>query len=228
MHIMKNKINISTAERLLHYAMAFSGGCFGVYAMLEYSNILGSAQTVNMITLTENILEADLLHTALRAGNIFIYIAGIIAALLLGRYRPKIRRTVSLVTDGIAVLVMIFMPGDLQPLLALYPLAFAVSLQWCSFSEIETYSSSTIFSTNNLRQFITHGFNFLTTHSRSELSAAMLYMFTLLFFHAGVAAVFVMWHFSAHKSILAAVPMLIFAAFLERRISADKFAEKAF
>jgi len=42
----------------------------------------------------------------------------------------------------------------MNPVLGLYPIFFAMAFQWCSFKGIGGYNSATVFSTNNLRQFV--------------------------------------------------------------------------
>ena len=44
-------------EILLHYTMSFIGGIFAIYALLEHSNVFGSAETSNMILLVNDLLH---------------------------------------------------------------------------------------------------------------------------------------------------------------------------
>ncbi len=72
---------------------------------------------------------------------------------------PKFTRLhlpyVSLFIDAMAALIVAFLPSDLNDFIALYPLYFAMAIQWCSFKGGDGFTCSTIFSTNNLRQFTT-------------------------------------------------------------------------
>ena len=88
------------------------------------------------------------------------------------------------------------MPGQMDPVLALYPVFFAMSFQWCVFKGAEGYACSTIFSTNNLKQTVLSFTEyFLAGEDEQEeraknLKKGRFFGETILFFHASVAAAY--------------------------------------
>ena len=70
-------------------------------------------------------------------------------------------RFISIGIDIFAILLLGFFPSGMSPVVALYPVFFAMPFQWCTFKAPGGYNSSTIFSTNNLRQFTTAVTQFL-------------------------------------------------------------------
>ncbi len=86
---------------------------------------------------------------------------------------PKFTRLhlpyVSLFIDAMAALIVAFLPSDLNDFIALYPLYFAMAIQWCSFKGGDGFTCSTIFSTNNLRQFTTSMTEYLCSKDPDEV-----------------------------------------------------------
>ena len=56
--------------------------------------------------------------------------------------------------DFAAICVVGFLPAKMDPVKALYPIFFVTAFQWCVFKGANGYVSSTIFSTNNLKQTV--------------------------------------------------------------------------
>ena len=75
----------------------------------------------------------------------------------------------------------------MSPVIALYPVFFAMPFQWCTFKAPGGYNSSTIFSTNNLRQFTIAVTQFLMKKDTAQRDKAKFYGMTLLSFHTGAA-----------------------------------------
>lgn len=89
--------------------------------------------------------------------------------------------------DIFAILLLGFFPSGMSPVVALYPVFFAMPFQWCTFKAPGGYNSSTIFSTNNLRQFTTAVTQFLMKKDSAQCDKAKFYGMTLLSFHTGAA-----------------------------------------
>ena len=64
-------------------------------------------------------------------------------------------KSFSLAVDAAAVLIIGLLPSDLNDFIALYPLFFAMAIQWCSFPGAVWIYRIQYFLYNNLRQFIT-------------------------------------------------------------------------
>lgn len=92
----------------------------------------------------------------------------------------------SVLIDFAACLLLAQIPGDVNPVLALYPMFFATAVQWLSYTQAAGYNSATIFSTNNLRQCFAGLTEYLYSREEKHLARFLFYGGTLLCFHAGV------------------------------------------
>lgn len=202
--------------------MSFVGGIFAIYAILEHSNVFGSAETSNMILLVNDLLTWDLFHIIIRTLSLIVYAAGITASLWMSKYRPSIQKMICIIIDAIVVVILILTPDDTHPVMALYPVAFAMSIQWCTFRGVEKNSSATTFSTGNFRQLVTNIFNYCTERNTNYLSNVKFYIFTMLSFHSGVALGYLLKPYILHNSIGLVFIPLIFAAIQEYAISFNK------
>ena len=170
-----------------HHAMAVVGGFFGVYALMTRSDTFGSSETSNLIFLTIDGLGASFPDFLIRLGATLCYIAGIVFATLMPKYLKRTDlRSLSLLIDFAACLLLAQIPGDVNPVLALYPMFFATAVQWLSYTQAAGYNSATIFSTNNLRQCFAGLTEYLYSREEKHLARFLFYGGTLLCFHAGV------------------------------------------
>ncbi len=178
------------ADLYRHLSFASVGGFFGAYAILCRSGILASAQTMNLLELTINALRGDGSAVLLHMGALLIYVAGTMMTVLLPHFFGiNMRRAVPLI-DALACAVLCFIPADANVLLALYPIFFAMSVQWSTFSGAKGFTSSTIFSTNNTKQASLALAQYIADSDRVHLKKVKFYVFTLLAFHFGAAAAF--------------------------------------
>ncbi len=176
------------AKRRLHYVMALTGGFLSGYAILNRCDLLGSAQTSNMIHTVLNLAGGTFGGLAIRLGAMVLYVSGIVATVLIPRYTKWNLQCASLAVDGAAVLILGFLPAGMDNMLALYPLFFAMAFQWCAFPGYQGYVCATTFSTNNLRQFATAATSFLCGQKENMREKMKFYGATLISFHLGVAA----------------------------------------
>ena len=202
----------------IHFNMAFIGGYLGVHAVLSFSNLLGNAQTSNLISMVTSLLSGDWQQLLHRIGGMLLYMAAIALTVYLP---PRIRcdlRLISVALDAAAAVVVGCFPEDIAPVLGLYPLFFAMAFQWNSFSGADGFVSSSIFSTNNLRQFTMAMTEVWGHHDPTHLPKAAFFGKTLLSFHAGVAASFLLWQAFGFRSAWFALLPCALAFFL---VSAD-------
>lgn len=148
-------------EKLLHYTMSFVGGIFAIYSLLEHSNVFGSAETSNMILLVNDFLQADIFHIIIRISSLLVYASGIILTIWLSKNHPTVQKKICIIIDFLAAFLLGFIPENVNPVIALYPVAFAMSIQWCTFRGISGNPSATTFSTGNFRQLVTIIYNFI-------------------------------------------------------------------
>ena len=176
------------SEVWAHFIMAVCGGFFGGYAIFGRMAVFGSAQTANLIELVGDILGRNLTDASLRLGALLLYAAAMVIFVVL--------RAV----DAAAAAATAAMPEQMDPVLALYPVFFAMSFQWCVFKGAEGYACSTIFSTNNLKQTVLSFTEYFMVREDDEeertkkLKKGRFFGETILFFHASVAAAFLALH----------------------------------
>ena len=142
-------------ERLtcwIHHSMAVTGGYLGVYALLTRADLFGNAQTCNLIYIITGLFGHDFTGVFLRIVGACIFFAGIALTVVLSKKTSCNLQYFSFTVNCITVLALGFLPSDINQVIGLYPFFFATAVQWNSFPGAYGFASSTIFSTNNLRQ----------------------------------------------------------------------------
>ena len=171
-----------------HHAMALVGGFFGGYAILTRGGTFGSAETGNLIYLVISGLTRSGWDFLLRLGSMLVYAVGIACSVLVRRYRtPACLRRCALAADAAACLLLAWIPAEVNPIAALYPVFFVTAVQWSAFSQAAGFKSATIFSTNNLRQFTEGVTEYLCGREPEQLRKLRFYGGTLVCFHLGAA-----------------------------------------
>ena len=146
---------------LIHYTLSFIGGYLGLYAIVSRADLFGNAQTANLLGVVRDLIGRNFSDMLLRVGALLIYMAAVILTVWIPEHFSADLRFISIVIDIFAILLLGFFPSGMSPVVALYPVFFAMPFQWCTFKAPGGYNSSTIFSTNNLRQFTTAVTQFL-------------------------------------------------------------------
>src|SRR5699024_8695302 len=100
-----------------------------------------------------------------------------------------------------------FFPENMNPILAVYPVFFAMSFQWCVFKGADGYACSTIFSTNNVKQTVLSFADYFMAKEETEeergeyLRKGKFFGTTLLCFHTGVAIAFLGLRFLGLRAV---------------------------
>ena len=176
-----NKERLAAA---IHYNAAFIGGCLGIYAItMRFS--FGSAETMNLLSLVADLLGRNMHDFIVRLGALILYSAGIVSSELIIERKEKMRSIISFSVDAIAVIVLFFIPADVENMIALYPIFLASAMQWCLIKGPYGYVSASIFSTNNLKQFLIGAVRKAEGKETNKVSRMHAYGVTLLSFHAG-------------------------------------------
>lgn len=192
-------------ETPLHYMMAFTGGFFGVYAILSFCDLFGNAQTANMIYFVTDLLGRNFADAFLRIGGALLFMAAIALTVYLPKHCRINLQVVSIFLDALAAVTIGLLPSDINPVLALYPFFFATAFQWNSFKGAKGFASSTLFSTNNLKQFTMAVTEVFLNKDKTHTVKAKFFGCTLLFFHVGVACSFIARTLIGPKSIWCAL-----------------------
>ena len=200
-------------ETIAHHSMAVVGGFFGVYALLTRNATFGSSETSNLIYLVVAGLSGSTHALLIRIGATLCYIIGIVFATVGIRFLKRFDfRYVAIFIDVIACLSLAQIPETIDPVLALYPMFFATSVQWQAYTEAAGFNSATIFSTNNLRQCFVGLTDYLCCHEEKSLSRFKFYGGTLLCFHAGVIYAWCCLQLWGIRSIYGCLPLLVVTA----------------
>lgn len=200
-------------KQKLHYAMAFIGGFMGAYAILNRCDLFGNAQTANMIYIAMNIVGRNVFDVIIRLGGMLIYMAGIAVTVIVPKKTDLNLQYIALALDGAVLIILGFLPHDINNVIALYPLFFAAAIQWNAFPGAFGYNSSTIFSTNNLRQFTMAVTEYLCSRESKHSHKAEFYGGVLLFYHIGVAVSYISYRFlGIESSWVGVIPVIIAAA----------------
>ena len=197
-----------------HLAFCAVGGFFGCYAVLVHSGVMGNAQTMNLLELVIDLLRWQLPDMLLHLGALALYVLGTMLTVLLHpRWGVDMHRASPLITAAMAV-VLFLLPPELDPVVALYPIFFAMSIQWSSFAGARGFYSSTIFSTNNTKQASLALAEYLCTKNREQLVRMGFFLSTLLCFHIGAAVGVGASHLWGVRGALCALPLIGWAFFL--------------
>ncbi len=195
-------------ETALHYMMSFVGGFLGIYAMLLRGGHFGSAQTANLIYLTIGWMKGSWEEIFFRLLSLLIFTGSMVAAFLLPHYLRADMRKFCIGLEAVCVVITGFLPEEMNPLAALYPIFAATAFQWGVFGGAKGRASATIFSTNNLKQMALSWAEYIRTRQKSHREDAVFYAATLGCFHLGVLAGFVALHCWAIPSIwLCLIPL---------------------
>lgn len=214
-------------QMMTHFAAASVGGFFGAYAILNFFELFANAQTSNLIHLVSSLVHRNFGNLVYIFISLFTYMAGnVLSAIMVKKCNEKMR-TVSLIIDAVAVLVVGFIVSFTKISFALLPIVFAMPVQWNAFVSDAGYASSTIFSTNNLRQATMSLVFYFTDKDKAMLEKAKYFWLTLLFYHLGVALVCVASLFlGVHSIWLCFVPITFAIAMYGRQIVAGKKSDK--
>ena len=110
----------------------------------------------------------------------------------------------AILIDMAAAQVLSVIPPDRE--YAVYFSLFAMAFQWATFASKHGYPCSTIFSTNNLRQFVDACVQVYLNRDADHSPRMRLYGGTLLSFHGGAIAVCILWRMGlGHWTILGAL-----------------------
>lgn len=207
---------------LIHYTLSFIGGYLGLYAIVSRADLFGNAQTANLLGVVRDLIGRDFSDMLLRVCALLIYMTAVILTVWIPEHFSTDLRFISIGIDIFAVLLLGFLPAGMSPVVALYPVFFAMPFQWCTFKAPGGYNSSTIFSTNNLRQFTTAVTQFLMKKDAAQRDKAKFYGMTLLSFHAGAALSLILYMIRGLAGVWLCLVPAFYAVWL---ISADRNAE---
>ena len=160
----------ATLERRLHLNMTLIGGFMVGYGVINRHDILGSAQTGNMVSLAMDAVGHADEEWFFRIIALIIYVASVSLTVILSHKISKMsQKRLSILIDGAVLLIIGFYPAEMNPFVALFPIFFGTAFQWCSFKGADGFASSSIFCSNNLRQCVTGFTEYLCSKDEQSL-----------------------------------------------------------
>ncbi len=200
----------SRHEAHVHYVTAFIGGFLGLFPILNVAGVLGSSQTSNLIECVLTAIRVDWTGLWLHLTGAVLYSSAVFLVTFLNAHSRINVKILSLLIDMAAGIVMWKMPDNLPVVVYMYPTFFAMAFQWTAFTGSYGYISSTIFSTNNLKQLVSAITEF-TFNGRPEFKLkAVFYGLTLIGFHLGIASSYLLWTCFGNTAFLFVIVAAIF------------------
>ncbi len=200
----------------IHHTMAVCGGFLGIYAILARFNVFGSAQTANLMGLIRDLVGRNFIEVAIRLGACIIYVLAIILATILEK-RVKRIQIVTIVLEIVVVGFLGIIPRTINPMIALYPMFFITAFQWCIFKGAKGYVSSTIFSTNNIKQTVVSFTEYYLLEENKEkerkekLEKAKFFGGSLLAFHMGTLCSALLYPLFGIQTVWCCIVPLVFS-----------------
>lgn len=197
-----------------HLAFCMVGGFFAAYAILCRMGVMGNAQTVNLLELVLDALAGNGAYVLYHLGSLLCYALGTMLTVLLPHLFGWNPRYLSPAVSALAAILLAFLPEDLPVLVSLYPIFFAMSFQYSSYSGADGYNSATIFSSNNTKQTFLALAEYCCHRDRSQLRRMRLFGFTLMFFHLGAVMAYFAVKWAGVAASLLVLPLLVWCAIL--------------
>lgn len=212
---------------MLHHAVSVIGGFLGGYTIFNHADIFGNAQTGNLIRLVLDLCKGDFTFIGFMFLSFITYCGGNVFYVLVRRRSGLSMKIVSLIVTSLAVIIVGAIPFVTNHYIACLPVIFAAPIQWNAYKIAGGNSSSTLFSSNNIRQATMLLTKYFLDKDRQTLLKARFYWVTLLCFHIGVAfSCFMSILFSTASIWFCFVPILL-SAFAYYRYQNAKFEAAA-
>ena len=174
-------------QKLVHYSASLIGGFLAGYTVFNHMEIMGNAQTGNLIKMVLDLCRGDLTFIWFMVLSFLIYCGGNVFYVLVRRKVKISMKIVSLICTSAAVIVVGAIPYVRNDYIACYPIIFIAPIQWNAFKNAAGNSSSTIFSSNNVRQASMLTTNYILSRDKAVGAKARFYWLTLLSFISGAA-----------------------------------------
>ena len=204
----------------IHYNMSICGGFLGAYALLGRMDIFGSSQTVNLIDAIFEILGKNWEEAVLHIGAFLVFSGSIVLSVLLTRKTSLNLKYIAIFIETAVVIIEGALPDSMNALIALYPIFFVSAFQWSVFKGAKGYESSTIFSTNNVKQTMIALTEYFICREKKEerkkyAEKAKFFGGTLISYYAGVSIEYISWKLIGMHSIwVCVVPLIVCLNFL--------------
>ena len=197
-----------------HLSFAAVGGFFAAYAILLRMGIMANAQTLNLLELLLSSLRCHWPEMLMHLGALAMYVLGTMSTVSLPHLFGCNMRRVCPIIDALCALLLAVLPAEMPVIPSLYPIFFAMSVQWSSFTGAQDHISSTIFSTNNTKQASLALARHLCTREQGQIRRMWFYVSTILCFHAGATVAYFSVLLLEVKGSLCVLPLIGWAYYM--------------
>lgn len=197
-----------------HLSFAAVGGFFAAYAILLRMGIMANAQTLNLLELLLSSLRCHWPEMLMHLGALAMYVLGTMSTVILPHLFGWDMRRVCPIIDALCAVLLAFLPAEIPVIPSLYPIFFAMSVQWSSFTGAQDHISSTIFSTNNTKQASLSLARHLCTREQGQIRRMWFYVSTILCFHAGATVAYFSVLLLEVKGSLCVLPLIGWAYYM--------------
>ena len=197
-----------------HLSFAAVGGFFAAYAILLRMGIMANAQTLNLLELLLSSLRCHWPEMLMHLGALAMYVLGTMSTVILPHLFGWDMRRVCPIIDALCAVLLAFLPAEMTVIPSLYPIFFAMSVQWSSFTGAHDHISSTIFSTNNTKQASLSLARHLCTREQGQIRRMWFYVSTILGFHAGATVAYFSVLLLEVKGSLCVLPLIGWAYYM--------------
>lgn len=174
----------STLELWLFYAATFIGGFFAGYAVIR-CDMFASSQTMNIISIGLNLFGKDFGEFLARLVIMALYAVAISLGVIIPRYTKFDIRLVSIAATSVTSIFLACIPTQTASTLSMTPVFFSMALEWSAFSGAMGYQASCIFVTNDFRQMVLGGVNYLCDKDKKHIYQFFFYAGTICNFFLG-------------------------------------------
>lgn len=197
-----------------HLSFAAVCGFFAAYAILLRMGIMANAQTLNLLELLLSSLRCHWPEMLMHLGALAMYVLGTMSTVILPHLFGWDMRRVCPIIDALCAVLLAFLPAEMPVIPSLYPIFFAMSVQWSSFTGAQDHISSTIFSTNNTKQASLSLARHLCTREQGQIRRMWFYVSTILCFHAGATVAYFSVLLLEVKGSLCVLPLIGWAYYM--------------
>lgn len=199
-----------------HYCcLALVGGFLEAYALVNRDGLFANAQTANYTHIWISLAEGKIADFFYYILPMILYCVAIFVATLMPLWMKRFSWPKICLALEIAVIILLgFLPSDIDYKYAILPIFFCTALQYQTFQSCHGFAASTIFVTNNIRQFTNAFALYLTKKDKYQLYKSKIYLYTILCFALGVVLSIVFGAFLSDRSIFVCLIPLIITYFM--------------
>lgn len=196
-------------ELWLFYMAAFVGGFFAGYAVTR-SGMFASSQTMNMISIMVNLLGKNFGEFFVRVVIMVLYAGAISMGVIIPKYTKCDIRLVSIGVTAATSILLACIPTHITSTLSMLPVFVSMALQWSAFPGAMGYQAACIFVTNNFRQSVLGGVNYLCTKDKKYISQFLFYAGDICIFFLGFVVCYINIKLMGMRSVAIILLVLLF------------------